>query len=718
MTSEAEDTTPGVTPSGRAVFSNLGEVAARTSDGGYQAPTVYADGTPIATLVPYQEPVAWEPVAAGVMVRLSRFAYLHRVGTGIRIETPLSILYLDIHDPRAASIVSALAFDRTAVDVAAMVGLPVNAVQGVLGLLQAMHAVDTVVEQRDPSAPVAAVLQWAAAGGVPGAWWTPQVERALAGLPWQQLGDRFEVLWELHHGLVDRRVDVSLSTPELSAAGVDRQVFREYDLREDGSVLMGEFFAPEPLVAGAPADQLHQLTEQVRDRGHVIEWSNEGPVAQLLEALGTPVWVGITPEREGVRLVLPVVDTAALAQAESILAAHGVSPDVIARLGLFESVVGDISVRLAIDAVGDSLGARVGFEITGQRALQLVPGLLDALGIGADVVADVESVALDEERKVRIEHIPGVQTDEHSRAISHVKVTFEADGEVSVKTYLAFRNMPLAVGGRSVEDVEIPPTWEFHDLLFHSRSRNGRVRDKLGGTARFSIVSEMATFDTQPMPGDVLLPPVDVAGKAASDSPFGEVMRARVSDRDWTGPEIPMERLSELLARVMEVIPREVDLEGLVNTFDGQPYPSGGGIYEVDVVVVAYRVSGLEPGAYLYRRGAHSLEPLTGDVADVDGLLFGAAEATGNGIVRPQALLVLAARFPNLAVKYQGIAYALMLKHVGVLQATIAYTAVAMGLGAVPIGTGDSDAFARATGLDYYVQGSIGEIAISEPPRS
>ena len=82
------------------------------------------------------------------------------------------------------------------------------------------------------------------------------------------------------------------------------------------------------------------------------------------------------------------------------------------------------------------------------------------------------------------------------------------------------------------------------------------------------------------------------------------------------------------------------------------------------------------------------------------------------------ALPVLAARFPDLAVKYEGIAYALMLKHVGVLQATIAYTATAMGLGAVPIGTGDSDSFAAATGLDYYRHGSIGEIALSMPADS
>jgi SagB-type dehydrogenase family enzyme len=80
-------------------------------------------------------------------------------------------------------------------------------------------------------------------------------------------------------------------------------------------------------------------------------------------------------------------------------------------------------------------------------------------------------------------------------------------------------------------------------------------------------------------------------------------------------------------------------------------------------------------------------------------------------------MLVCAARFPDLAVKYEGIAYALMVKHVGVLMATAAMAATAMGLGSVSIGTGNSDTFAAATGLDYYRHGSTGEIAISVPPE-
>lgn len=711
-TSELVGAEDAAQPSGRGVFESLGDVVNRTSDGAYQARTVYADGVPLATLVPYQEPVVVEPITASTMVRLSRFAYLHRVGRELRLQTPLAVEYLEVNDPRAGALISAMDFDRTPSDLADIVGLPTASVCELLGAMRAMKAVDTVVESRDPSAPIAAVLRWAANGGVPGAWWNDRVEAALAQIPWSELGDNFEILWELHHPAVGGRVDISISIPDESALPRARRVFREYDIAPDGSALMGEFFTVDE------AD-LSALVGALRDRGVEVPWNEAGAIAALVAEVGWPTWVGVLERREGVRLVIPVVSRAKWSSAALILKRFGIDGSIVDRLPLLEPLIGGgLDARLTVDAVGDGLGPRVGLEVADRGGLQVIPGVLDALGVSDHVIDEVTSVIMDPLREIRMESIPGVITDAQSRLVSHVKIGFEASGEVAVKTYLSMQSMPLAVGGRSVEDVDVPPTWEFQDLLFHSLTRNGRVREKLGGTARFSVVPEMAHFASEPGPGDVILPRIDVQSVAATDRPFGEVIRARESDRDWTGPEIPVDRLSELLARVMEVIPRQMDFEGLITTFDGQPYPSGGGIYEVDVVVVAHRVSGLEPGAYLYRRGAHSLEPLEGDPVDVDQVLFGAAEATGNGVVRPQALLVLAARFPDLAVKYQGIAYALMLKHVGVLQATIAFTATAMGLGAVPLGTGDSDAFARATGLNYYQHGSIGEIAISAPPLS
>ena len=274
-----------------------------------------------------------------------------------------------------------------------------------------------------------------------------------------------------------------------------------------------------------------------------------------------------------------------------------------------------------------------------------------------------------------------------------------------------------SLGGVIDEDVEIPQTWEFHDLLFHSRVRAGRQRQKLGRSTRFGDIGSGAYEEsTEPLPGDVVLPRVDIANAVASDRPFGEVLRSRSTDRDWSGPDLQLSQVSELLARVCESFPRKHGLLGDQGDGFGRTYPSGGSVYETDLVIVPTRVTGLPFSAYLYRPHSHSLSPLRGSDESAIKLLYNASEATGGGVSTPQALVVCAARFPDLAIKYEGIAYSLMLKHVGILMATVAYTASAMGLGCAVLGTGNSDDFAAATGLDYYRHGSVGEMTLSVPP--
>lgn len=264
------------------------------------------------------------------------------------------------------------------------------------------------------------------------------------------------------------------------------------------------------------------------------------------------------------------------------------------------------------------------------------------------------------------------------------------------------------------EDETIPQTWEFHDLLFHERTRRPRT-GSINEAPRFGIVPEPHEPEWQVRPGELELPRIDVAAVVTQDAPFGRVMRERISTRDFTGPELPLARLAELLARSLGPIERAGVPGVTAEHMWTRPYASAGALYETDVVVVAHRVTGLAQRAYLYRPGAHALRPLEGSAVSVDRLLFDASQACGAGIHRPQALLVLAARFPDLAIKYDGIAYSLILKNAGWIQATIQGAASAMGLGAVPIGTGDEASFAEATGLDRYRQGSVGEIAISVP---
>ena len=58
------------------------------------------------------------------------------------------------------------------------------------------------------------------------------------------------------------------------------------------------------------------------------------------------------------------------------------------------------------------------------------------------------------------------------------------------------------------------------------------------------------------------------------------------------------------------------------------------------------------------------------------------------------------------------IAYALTLKHVGVVFQTMYLAATAMGLAPCAVGCGDADLFARAAGTDYCAETSVGEFLL------
>lgn len=258
------------------------------------------------------------------------------------------------------------------------------------------------------------------------------------------------------------------------------------------------------------------------------------------------------------------------------------------------------------------------------------------------------------------------------------------------------------VSSESSLEADVPITWEFHDLLFHTRSRAGRSPLRLSK----SPLARGVNRDEDEQAGDLVLPEVDVREQVQQDPPFGQVVEQRRSVRDFDAGPISIQALSELLARVM----------GVPAGGDGnrRKFPSGGAVFEIDAVVLAFNVTDLAEGPYLYRPMRHSLHPLHGDTEALDFLGRMAAGAAGQPVESiPPAVIVFTSRFNALGSHYQGIAYSLMLKHVGVLMAMMNLTAPLVGLGSVPLGLGDSDRFAAATGLDYYRHGSIGELALS-----
>ena len=75
-------------------------------------------------------------------------------------------------------------------------------------------------------------------------------------------------------------------------------------------------------------------------------------------------------------------------------------------------------------------------------------------------------------------------------------------------------------------------------------------------------------------------------------------------------------------------------------------------------------------------------------------------------------MLLITARFGRVMWKYESMAYALVLKHVGVLYQTLYLTATAMGLAPCALGGGNSDAFCAAAGADYYEETTVGEFIV------
>ncbi|CAB4886382.1 MAG: SagB/ThcOx family dehydrogenase [Actinobacteria bacterium] len=615
---------------------------------------------------------------------------------------------------------AALAFEASPRALAPRTGLALESACTVVGLLASLGIVTPVVRERSSDVSARSAVEWAVSEGILANRVDSQLALVSSELAAYTADGLLEVCWELHHD-GSRSVDVSVLRDEVDPALLEHftgSAWVEFDVVDHLPIEMGLFRVLRPAPPGT--ESAAWMQEAVHRAGSSADLLANEAIGALTNVCGLPSMLGFVSERrDGLRVLFAITSRAAFDEILVALAIHGVSPSVVARLRMFAPVVGGgTPVRLAVDATSAGLGPRIGLEVFEPEALRLLPGVLDALGLDGGPLAEFSASLGTPAAERRLAQAGDAISDVHRRKVLHAKVTFDGD-DVSAKSYLSVRSECASHAGSTVEDLDVPPTWEFHDLLFHSQVRNGRVRRRLGGTARFSVMpGAPIELSAEPHPGDVVLPAIDIASVVRADLPLGQGMRQRISDRDWTGPELALERLAEVLARVCEPLPRQDVVMGAPIERVGHPYPSGGGLYETDVVVIANRVTELEVGAYLYRPASHSLTRLRGSADAVQSLLLAASEGTGGGTSTPQAMLICAARFPDLAVKYEGIAYALMVKHVGVLMAAVGYAATAMGLGSVAIGTGNSDDFARATGLDYYRHGSTGEMALSVPPAT
>jgi SagB-type dehydrogenase family enzyme len=258
-------------------------------------------------------------------------------------------------------------------------------------------------------------------------------------------------------------------------------------------------------------------------------------------------------------------------------------------------------------------------------------------------------------------------------------------------------------------------SWEFHDLLFHARSRRGRHSNPVGKTFRFLDKLEQPPMVKPPVSDDIVeLYKPDIEKLKQEDYPFTRVLEQRQSIRSYNEQPITDKQLGEFLyrsARNKRIVAKDY------GECTHRPYANSGGRYELEVYAIVNTCENLASGIYHYDAENHQLGRLTRRNNDIEALLEEAYFATGKSCM-PQILFIFAARFQRLAWVYESAAYSLILKDVGSLQQTMYLVATAMNLAPCALGGGNSDRFAAAVGTDYYAETSVGEFILGSQTKN
>jgi SagB-type dehydrogenase family enzyme len=275
-------------------------------------------------------------------------------------------------------------------------------------------------------------------------------------------------------------------------------------------------------------------------------------------------------------------------------------------------------------------------------------------------------------------------------------------------------------GLRPAEGDDALVLWDFHDLLFHARSTEGRHANPLGGAYPYADAIAPLPAVRPSWPGKKIDLREVSAAPAEALSPAAKLLHERHSTRDFDNQRpitlVELARFLDSTARVQSELKTPLDHGGAGGggpelSYTVRPYPAGGASYELELYLAVDTCEGLSRGFYHYDAGDHALVPIEVRGNELNALLNGAELAMGVSAA-PQILITIAARFGRISWKYSSIAYALILKDVGVLMQTLYVMAADMGLGGCAIGTTNIEMFAKMTGLQFHVEGPVGQFAL------
>jgi SagB-type dehydrogenase family enzyme len=299
-----------------------------------------------------------------------------------------------------------------------------------------------------------------------------------------------------------------------------------------------------------------------------------------------------------------------------------------------------------------------------------------------------------------------------------------------VLEYLAAAGMVVGAQGAGTtsafaEDLDTAVVgWSPVEMMFHTRSTLGRHDHNFGVTYPAGTTRPVEPVVKPQASRHIPLHRPRWEDLCRSDPPVVVAMEGRRSARRYAGSPITAAQLGDLLyrtARVRSLItaasggkdPPDVLASG--TPYSNRPYPSGGACYELELYLTVGNCMGLANGVYHYDPLGHRLEPVSADRAAADELLS-AARMTAALESPAQVLISMTARFRRLSWRYEGLAYRLVLMHVGVLMQNLYIVCAAMGLAPCALDAVDVDVAARAFGIDWRTEPCVGQFVVGGKP--
>lgn len=302
--------------------------------------------------------------------------------------------------------------------------------------------------------------------------------------------------------------------------------------------------------------------------------------------------------------------------------------------------------------------------------------------------------------------------------------------------YLAAIGMVVATGetgnGLDTSEDATLAGWSPADLTFHARSNRGRHDEPVGRTYPMGMDGSPEPVAQPPRADPVIaLHRPTWEDLSSADPPLGIVMEGRRSTRTYGTEPVTAAELGDLLyrtARIRALISppdtepggqwpgaRAPEAGGRDPRLSDRPYPGGGACYELELYITVGYCSGIPSGVYHYDPLRHCLEPVNSDRKAADQLLRYACDAAAME-TPPPLLVTMTARFRRISWKYEGMAYAAVLKDVGVMLQNMYLVCTAMGLAPCALGSVNLELTARAFGTDWALEPSVGQFVLGRIP--